>query len=197
MRAVLLCFFALFLAAAPAAAQGTNSAEQFVAGQIRDGLAILSDSGQSAAAREQSFEKFLLGTTDLKRIALFTLGNASATPAQRDAFVAAFNIYATAVYRSYFQRYSGQSLAVTGSRANGPGDTIVHTHLIDPNGGPPLTVDFRVRTDGERPLVIDIGIAGVWLALTQHDDFAAFLARNNGDVDALTAHLLDVAKTYR
>ena len=43
-------------------------------------------------------------------------------------------------------------------------------------------------------LVIDI--AGVWLALTQHDDFAAFLVRNNGSVDALTAHLLDIAGTY-
>jgi ABC-type transporter MlaC component len=57
-------------------------------------------------------------------------------------------------------------------------------------------VDFRVRTDGPKPVVIDIGISGVWLALTQHDDFAAFLARNNGNVDALTTHLLDVAKTY-
>ena len=38
---------------------------------------------------------------------------------------------------------------------------------------------------------------GIWLALTQHDDFAAFLSRNPGGVDALTAHLVDVAMTYR
>ena len=94
-------------------------------------------------------------------------------------------------------RYSGQSLTVTGSKANGPGDTIVHTRLVDPNGGAPLTVDFRVRTDGPRPLVIDIGIAGIWLALTQRDDFAAYLARNGGGIDALTAHLTEVAKSYR
>ena len=73
----------------------------------------------------------------------------------------------------------------------------MHTRLVDPEGGAPLTVDFRVRTDGAKPLVIDIGIAGVWLALTQRDDFAAFLSKNNGDVDALTAHLATVAKSYR
>jgi len=201
MRAALLSLFALLLALAPAAAQNANGtanpAEQFVSGQIRTGLTILNDTGLAADARERKFEDFLLGATDLKRIAVFTLGNANATPAQRDAFAAAFNDYATTVYRSYFQHYSGQSLSVTGSADNGPGDTIVHARLDDPNGGRPLTVDFRVRTDGAKPLVIDIGIAGVWLALTQRDDFAAFLARNNGNVDALTTHLQDVAKSYR
>lgn len=201
MRAVLLCFFALVLAVAPAAAQNAaapaNPAEQFVSSEIRTGLTILNDTTLSGTARAAKFEDFLRGATDLKRIALFTLGNAAATPTQRDAFVQAFQAYASAVYRSYFQSYSGQSLAVTGSQANGPGDTIVHTRLADPSGGVPLTVDFRVRTDGPRPLVIDIGIAGIWLALTQRDDFAAFLARSHGDVDALTAHLNDVAGGYR
>ena len=86
MRAVLLSLFALLLALVPAAAQNSNPAEQFVTGQIRAGLTILNDTGLSGEARERKFEDFLLGATDLKRIALFTLGGASATPAQRDAF---------------------------------------------------------------------------------------------------------------
>jgi phospholipid transport system substrate-binding protein len=198
MRAVLFCLFAFLLALTPAAAQ-TAPAEQFVSEQIRSGLSILNDTGLSGEARAAKFEDFLKGATDLKRIALFTMGDAAktATPAQQDAFAAAFNAYATAVYRSYFQRYSGQSLTVTGAQANAPGDTIVHTRLVDPDGGAPLAVDFRVRTDGPKPVVIDIGIAGIWLALTQRDDFAAYLARNGGDIAALTAHLNTVAKSYR
>ncbi len=199
MRAVLLSFFALLLALTPAAAQTANPAESFVSGQIRSGLAILDDASLSTDAKAAKFADFLLGATDLKRIALFTLGDAAqtATPAQQVAFTAAFTTYATAVYRSYFQNYSGQSLVVTGSRANGPGDTVVHTRIVDPNGGAPLVVEFRVRTDGPKLLVIDVGLQGIWLALTQHDDFAAFLSRSNGNVDALTSHLIDVAKTYR
>jgi len=197
MRSILLSLFALLLALSPVSAQNTNSAEQFVSGQIRSGLAILNDASLSASARADKFESFLLGITDLKRVAVYALGDAAATPAQRDAFVAAFNTYATAVYRSYFQRYSGQSLAVTGSRDAGAAGTLVHTSLVDPNGGAPLTVDFRVRIDNGKPLVLDIMIAGISLAQTQHDDFAAYLARNHGDVDALTAHLNDVAKSYR
>ena len=194
MRSLLALFLALFLTL-PAAAQTGNPAEQFVSGNIRAGLAILNDTSLDTATRSSRFEAFLLENTDLARIALFTLGNATATPAQREGFVAAFRDYATATYRSYFRNYNGQSLRVTGSRQNAPGDTVVRTELTD--GANMLAVDFRVRTDGAKPVVIDIGIAGVWLALTQRDDFAAFLARNKGDVGALTAYLGEKAKILR
>jgi phospholipid transport system substrate-binding protein len=195
MRAFLALVFALLVVAVPAAAQNANPAEQFVSGNIRAGLAILNDTSLDAATRSSRFEAFLLENTDLTRIALFTLGSAQATPAQREAFTAAFRNYATATYRSYFRNYSGQSLRVTGSRQNAPGDIVVRTELND--GATVLGVDFRVRTDGAKPVVIDIGIAGVWLALTQRDDFAAFLARNHGDVAALTNYLDEKAKSLR
>jgi phospholipid transport system substrate-binding protein len=191
---ILALICALFVAGvAPAAAQ--NAAEQFVGSNIRTGLGILNDTSLDASARSARFETFLLDNTDLNRIALFTLGNAQATPQQREAFTAAFRGYAIATYRSYFRNYSGQSLRVTGSRQNAPGDTIVRTELNDPGGARPLAVDFRVRTDGAKPVVVDIGISGVWLALTQRDDFAAFLARNNGDVAALTDYLTTRTKS--
>lgn len=194
MRSLLALILALFMIV-PAAAQTANPAEQFVSGNIRTGLGILNDTSLDAATRVSRFEAFLLENTDLTRIALFTLGNAPATPAQRDAFTAAFRTYASATYRSYFRNYSGQSLRVTGSRQNAPGDTVVRTELND--GATTLGVDFRVRTDGAKPVVIDIGIAGVWLALTQRDDFAAFLARNKGDVTALTNYLGEKANSLR
>jgi len=50
-------------------------------------------------------------------------------------------------------------------------------------------VDFRVRTDGAKPVLVDLGISGVWLALAERDQFLAVLAQNNGDIKALTAHL--------
>ena len=50
-------------------------------------------------------------------------------------------------------------------------------------------VDFRVRTDGAKPVLVDLGVAGVWLALAQRDEFLSVLAQNNGDIKALTAHL--------
>ncbi|MEI9930025.1 MAG: hypothetical protein WDM89_05570 [Rhizomicrobium sp.] len=51
------------------------------------------------------------------------------------------------MYQSYFNKYSGQLLKVTGSNSVGPNDDVVKTTLVDPSdrSGNPLEVDFRVR----------------------------------------------------
>jgi phospholipid transport system substrate-binding protein len=199
-RALLVLAALLSLAATPALA--ANTAENFVGDNIHKGLDILNNHSLAEGQKREQFEGFLMGLTDMKRIALFTLGQyrRSASPADLDAFGAAFQNYAAAVYQSYFAKYSGQTLKVTGSTERAPGDFIVATALIDPNdhsGQPPLEVDFRVRTDGQRPVVVDFSVAGIWLALEERDQFTAFLGQNNGNIKDLIVHLGDLAKQYR
>ena len=52
-----------------------------------------------------------------------------------------------------------------------------------------MEIDFRVRTDGDKPLLVDVAVAGVWLALAQRDQIQSVLAQNKGDLRALIAHL--------
>jgi phospholipid transport system substrate-binding protein len=187
--------------ATPAAAAG-NAAENYVTDNIHKGLELLNNRSLSAPQKREQFESFLIGLTDMKRIAMFTLGQyrRTASPADLDAFAAAFQNYAAAVYQSYFAKYAGQTLKVTGSTERAPGDFIVATALIDPNdksGQPPLEVDFRVRTDAGKPVVVDFSVAGIWLALEERDQFTAFLGQNNGNITALIGHLADLAKQYR
>ena len=189
------------LLACPAAA-APNVAEQYVADNIHKGLDILNNKGLSAEQRRVQFEGFLLGLTDMHRISVFTLGNyrRSASPADQQAFDAAFQNYAVAVYQSYFAKYAGQTLKVTSSNERAPGDFIVATSLIDPNdnaGQPPLEVDFRVRTDAGKPVVTDFSVAGIWLALEERDQFTAFLGQNGGNIRLLVSHLNDLAKQYK
>ena len=200
-RAVLTAALAVpFLAAAPAMA--ADPAEAFVAENIAKGMAIINSKTLTKVQRRDQFEQFLLGITDMKRIADFTLGQyrRSASPADVAAFEVAFQNYAVAVYQSYFAKYAGQTLKVTGSQARTPDDFIVATQLIDPNdnsGQQPLEVDFRVRTDSGKPVVVDFSVAGIWLALEERDQFTAFLGQNNGNVRTLIAHLSDLAKQFR
>lgn len=179
-----------------------NPAEDYVQGNINKGLAILNNRQLSADQRRSQFENFLLGLTDMKRIADFTLGQyrRSASPADLAAFEGAFQNYATAVYQSYFSKYAGQTLKVTGSQTRSPDDFIVATQLIDPNdrsGQEPLEVDFRVRTDSGKPVVVDFSVAGIWLALEERDQFTAFLGQNNGNIPMLVSHLGELAKQFR
>ncbi len=180
----------------------TNPAEDFVQDNIHKGLELLNNKQLSTDQRRVQFESFLLGLTDMKRIADFTLGQyrRSVSPADLVAFEGAFQNYAVAVYQSYFAKYAGQTLKVTGSQARSADDFIVATQLIDPNdnsGQQPLEVDFRVRTDAGKPVVVDFSVAGIWLALEERDQFTAFLGQNNGNVHTLISHLSDLAKQFR
>src|ERR1700744_236117 len=201
-------FLATLLASSAAMLVGpalaaANPAEQFVQDNIHKGLELLNNKQLSADQRRTQFQGFLLGLTDMKRIADFTLGQyrRSASPADLAAFESAFQNYAVAVYQSYFAKYAGQSLKVTGSQTRAADDFIVATQLIDPNdnsGQQPLEVDFRVRTDGGgKPVVVDCSVAVCRLALEERDQFTAFLGQNNGNIHTLISHLSELAKQFR
>jgi phospholipid transport system substrate-binding protein len=171
-------------------AWAANQAEAFVSGNIQAGFDILNDPAASTGQRRERFAAFLLGLTDVRRVALFMLGRYAdgASQADLDAYVAAYQEHVQSVYQSYFARYAGQSLHVMSSRERAPGDYVVTTNLTG-NGAAPMEVDFRVRTDGHKPLLLDIGVAGLWLAPAQQAEFLSVLAQNNGDIKALSAHL--------
>ena len=169
-------------------AWAANAAEDFVSGNIQAGFDILNDRAADPGQRRERFAAFLLGLTDIKRTALFMLGRyaQSAPQTEIDDYVAVYQNYAMAIYQTYFALYSGQSLRVISSRERAPGDFIVTTNMV---GQQPMEIEFRIRTDGEKPLLVDVGVAGIWLALAQRDEFLSVIAQNNGDIKALTAHL--------
>jgi phospholipid transport system substrate-binding protein len=176
------------------AAWAANAAEDFVAASVAKGFALLNDASVSVTERGQRFAAFLLGLTDVRRVALFLLGPyaAKADAADIDPYVAAYRDYIMSVYQSYFSLYAGQSLRVVSSRERAPGDYVVSTQITGGNAA--TSIDFRVRTDGPAPLLLDVAVAGVWLALAQRDQFTSVLAANNGDVKILTAHLRNITR---
>ena len=173
-------------------ALAVNAAEDFVSASILKGFDILNDANLAAAERQQRFATFLLGLTDVRRVALFLLGSYAqkSSPADLDDYVAAYREYLMSVYQSYFALYAGQSLRVVSSRERAPGDFIVTTEMT---GGKALGIDFRIRLDGAAPLLLDVAVGGVWLALAQRAQFTSVLSQNNGDVKALSAHLRRIA----
>jgi phospholipid transport system substrate-binding protein len=192
----------LALLAPTMTASAAIPAESFISDNIQKSLTILNDPGLSATQKSDQFEHLLLGLTNMKRIALFTLGQyaGSATPAEQDQFAAAFQNYSVSVYRSYLSRYAGQTLKVTGSSQRAPDDFIVNTVMADASGNAgqhPLQVDFRVRTDTGKPELTDFSVGGIWIALEERDQFAAFLAHNKGDIPNLVAHLQQVSADGR
>ena len=202
-RIVLMMTLLLALPFAFAAqpARAASPAETFIDQNVQRGLSILADNSLSDQQKRDKFRGFLLNLTDLKRIALFTLGPArrTASDADKAAFVNAFQEFAVSIYESRLTSYSGQTLKVTGSQTTGRGDTIVNTTLVDPHASTnqPLPVAFRVSNSDGKMVVIDVNVLGVWLAIEERDQFSSFLGDHGNSVPALVAHLKDLTAQMR
>ena len=194
-----LMFAILVLAAGfagfSAPARAATPAEQYITDNVQKGLTILSDKALTKDQRRAQFQDFLIGLTDIKAIAEYTLGQYRRTvsPGDQAAFDNAFKDYALAVYQTYFNKFSGQTLQVTGSYVLAPDESVVKTIMIDPkktNDAKPLEVDFRVGNRNGRLAVVDFSVEGVWLREMEKSEFTSFLGQHDGAVAMLTASLI-------
>lgn len=179
--------------AAPGA-RATPATEIFIQLNVDKGYMILNSTSLSDTERREQFRTLLLGLAASRRTALFTLGPfaTGAAPADVDAFVEAFTNYSVAAYENRLDRYKGETLKVTGSSDRAADDSVVQAELVSPNpsNGPPIRIAFRVRRgENGAPAVTDMQIEGVSLAITQRDDFTAYLQQHNGSIPELTKHL--------
>jgi phospholipid transport system substrate-binding protein len=186
---------------APAASAQTTaaSAQSFIDDNVQRGLTILNNGALAPADRRAQFETLLISITDLDRTAAFTLGDYKSKSNEADvsAFTSEFQRYAVAVYQSYFSRYSGQTLKITGAAEHAPGDVLVSTLLVSPQGEAPQPIEFRVIDENGKPRIVDFSVDGVWLAQEERDQFVAFLGQHGGSVPALTDHLKQIETTYK
>ncbi|HZC15658.1 MAG TPA: ABC transporter substrate-binding protein [Caulobacteraceae bacterium] len=166
-------------------------AEQFVGVQAQRIIAILSDQSQSRADKIAAFRAIIDQDADVPRITTFVLGKyaRTITPDQEQRFAAVFRRYAQNVYESRMSEFHGETVKVTGSLVRKPGDVIVSTVIVGGALKQPLPVAWRVFGDGDSWKVVDVEVAGIWLAITQQQDFVATIDNHGGDIDALTAQL--------
>jgi phospholipid transport system substrate-binding protein len=202
LLAALVAAIAMLGASELKAAPADNPAEAFVQENIDKGYVILNSTTLSDEQRRAQFRDFILSLTDARRIGMFTLGQYANSASKEDieAFIKAFSEYAVAIYESRLSTYKGQTLKVTGSAQRAADDVVVNTDVVNPGtpNAQPLKAAFRVRkTSDGRPIVTDIQVEGVWLALSQRSDFTGFLQQHGGRLPDLTTDLQRQAQLLR
>jgi phospholipid transport system substrate-binding protein len=180
-----------FFAGQSAQAASANPAEAFVQQNVDRGYTILNSQSLSPEQRRTQFREFMLSLTDPRRIGMFALGQYAngASKDQIEDFVVAFTDYAIATYETRLSKYKGQTLKVTGSLARAPDDVVVNADVVSSSNAntQPIKVGFRVRKTADgRPIVTDIQVEGVWLALSERSDFTGYLQQHGGNVASLT-----------
>jgi phospholipid transport system substrate-binding protein len=179
--------------ATPAFAQAERDAEAeaFVANQASRALAILNQGGDTQQ-KKAAFRAFVDQVADVPRITGFVLGKyrRSLSPQQYESFAQAFRLYANNVYESRLGQYHGERLQVTGSTVRVPGDVVVDSRIVGGALRSPTDVKWRViRGSDGRYRVVDVSVDGVWLAITEQQDFVSTLDNHHGDINVLIGEL--------
>jgi len=179
---------------APAMAQSgarNAGAEQFVGIQAQRALTILSQHRGDVASEKRLFHAFIDQVADVPRITYFVLGkySRSISPPQQREFASVFREYASNVYESRLNEYHGETLKVTGSVARSPTDVIVQTLVSGGKLDQPVAVSWRVIAEGGGWRVVDVQVDGVWLAITQQQDFVSTIDNAGGNVQVLIDQL--------
>jgi len=138
-------------------------------------------SGSKRAAMTQIVDRYV----DVDEIGRFCLGRywRQATPAQQKQYLALFREVLVTNISAKVGEYQGVRFSMGRSRMEDE-DAVVSTTVERPNN-PPTAVDWIVANPGANPKIIDVKAEGTSLRLTQRQDYASYLARNNNNIDAL------------
>jgi phospholipid transport system substrate-binding protein len=178
------------VALTPATAQAASAdpaAEAFIQTQAQRALDILSKNHGDPAEEKRQFRAFVDQVADVPRVTNFVLGKyaRTITPEQKQAFAPVFREYASNVYESRLSEYHGETLKVVGSMARTPTDIIVSSLVVGGRQPKPVPVQWRVLNEDGAWKVVDVQVSGVWLAITQQQDFVSTIDNAGGDVNVL------------
>ncbi len=177
--------------AAHAQAARDAGAEQFVQTQAQRVITVLNNRSEGNGDKIRAFRGIVDEIADVPRITTFVLGKyaRTATPAQHQRFATVFRQYAQNVYEKRLGDYHGESVKVTGSVVRKPGDVVVNTSISGGKLDQPVQASWRVLGSGSSWKVVDVQVAGIWLAITQQQDFVSTIDNNGGNVDVLIGQL--------
>ena len=182
-RALLITSVAVPFAGAARAA-GADTALAFVEQLGRDLIAVVNGAG-SVADKQAGLEKIIDRDVDVAVVARFCLGRfwRSATLDQQRDYTASFRKVLVKNITGKVGEYQGVTLVVGKAQAREE-DIAVASIVTRPNNAP-SKVDWIVNAAAGAPKVVDVVAEGTSLRLTQRSDYAAFMSRNNNDIQAL------------
>ena len=186
-RRVLL-ILALIAAPAIAAVAAPGPASKFISQLGSDALKMLADKA-TPEKREAEFRRLFIKNFDVDTIARFVTGNywRSANDAQRAEFRKLFEDYVVSAYVARLSAYSDEQFQVKDEVAAGD-DIVVNSTIVRPSG-PPVRVEWRVRSGSDGPRIIDVIVEGVSMAITQRSEFAAVMQQGGKGLASLNEKL--------
>ena len=125
---------------------------------------------------------------DIKGIGFYSLGSArkNLNESQKSLYFDLFENYFLKSFSSRLSEYTNPKIEVQGKKVLNKNYTIVNSVLASTSERPEVKIDWRIYTKNpDNPLIRDLIIEGLSLAVAQKAEFASILNSNDGDINAL------------
>jgi len=168
------------LASAPMAVAGSNN--------INSAEALVSSAASDIAHSENTrVADAVLSHIDTRAIASFTLGRygRNLAPAEKARFATAFEDYLRRQIAANAHQFSGVEVSVVDARARNARDSIITTEVQRHDGA--MKIRWRVIERKGKWSVVDLEVAGIWLAIEQRAQVAAILGRPGANIEDVIA----------
>ena len=180
--------FAQSAATGPATAAQQKAASEFIDDLANQAFAVLRDKSLSKDQARAKFRSLLRANFDVDGTGLRLIRAYRApgspiklTDAQVNAYRAALPDFLVNTYSDRLYDFATAKVTVVRSVPRGTrGEVDVFTRISDPKGGKPIDAIWQVKA-GVKPLVSNITVNGVNVALTQEADFKAYIEKNGFD----------------
>ena len=136
-------------------------------------------------------------TVDIKGIGFYSLGSnrKNLNDIQKKKYFDLFENYFLKSFSSRLAEYTDPKIQVQSKKILNKNYTIVNSVLASTSNRLEIKIDWRVYTKNpDNPLIRDLIIEGLSLAVAQRAEFASILNSNDGDINALFNTLEDFAK---
>jgi phospholipid transport system substrate-binding protein len=182
-RAVMFGATALLLPAWQARALTPEEAQVFVS-RVTEDLIEIVRGATPGDPRADRFLDLFRRVAALDAIGRFTMGVhwRSMSEGQQQAFLDAFERYASRAYTNRIGEYNGQTLDIIDAQDVGRRGILVRSRLKEP-GSEDVAIDWLVSDRTGTPQIIDIVAEGVSLSIAQREEFAGMLERRSNDYD--------------
>ena len=136
-------------------------------------------------------------TVDIKGIGFYSLGSnrKNLNDIQKKKYFDLFENYFLKSFSSRLAEYTDPKIQVQSKKILNKNYTIVNSVLASTSNRLQIKIEWRVYTKNpDNPLIRDLIIEGLSLAVAQRAEFASILNSNDGDINALFDTLEDFAK---
>ncbi|MBM3557539.1 MAG: ABC transporter substrate-binding protein [Alphaproteobacteria bacterium] len=187
LRTVILVV-ALALGGAAKANTPEEAAVKFVRELAEEAIAVLGkDKSLDELARERQFRRLMLHGFDIPLIGRFVLGVnwREASEEERKEYLALFEDYLVRTYSKRLSGYKDEVLEVNGAKPLEK--ELVVASLIKRSDGPPIRVDWQVRTVEGKHRIVDVIVEGASMRISQRSEFASVIQSGKGKLASLLA----------